>query len=433
MILVFNVYFKNSILIGIHSYVVGPYGSGKSLCAQKIIQNITSELVDDSRIVFFLNLDPHTLFQCEMEKFCSEISNEYLVCKNILEISMEAGLPKLLSLSECLNVLAKQYPTKTIDVVAEEIDGQYLDDQQAVNIKTIFKSQPCYQQANVVFIFQSMDKLRTSVDRPHNGHQFEATGMRQFILEETMRFSNNIQKVSSTAQKVISKMKSTFYLPKADSKKSPQINRRDERRQSSQQSQHYSNTEVPSNSYTHVPFYARSNNEDSPTTSFVGHTESQQTISPPNDTFLRSADLETLAKVSNLTEDVEPITTEYKYLDSISRHGIDGKPLILFRVNPNIKECTNQVSTFLNTNCYANGQYASLMIFISTDRLNLVQKALDACNLKTCTYFNESRVELLLSSKQKLELFKEWQDSESILLTDSAGCRGLEHDKVSSY
>ena len=89
-------------------------------------------------------MDEYSLNQVLVEKHCEMVSekiNHPIVCKSVVDVSLENGSPdRLLSLADCLEVLQHKNVGKQIDVVVDELDGEDLNKEEIKKLKSKLES-----------------------------------------------------------------------------------------------------------------------------------------------------------------------------------------------------------------------------------------------------------------------------------------------------
>ena len=89
-------------------------------------------------------MDEYSLNQVLADEHCEKVSGRMkhkIVCKSVVDVSLESGSPdRLLSLTECLEMMQRIYPEKQIDVVVDELDGEDLNEEEITKLKFKLKS-----------------------------------------------------------------------------------------------------------------------------------------------------------------------------------------------------------------------------------------------------------------------------------------------------
>ncbi|MEO0686315.1 MAG: hypothetical protein AAFY76_15080, partial [Cyanobacteria bacterium J06649_11] len=151
-------------------------------------------------------MDEYSLHHVLVDEHCAKVS-EQIVCKSVVDVSLENGSSnRLLSLSECLEVIQKRYPGKKIDVVADELDGEDLNEEEMKKLKDKLES-PQFVSSRFILSLQSCQKERALEQFGTLKHKtklnLETLGIKIYELEKSMRFTRNIgDTVTNSLEKV---------------------------------------------------------------------------------------------------------------------------------------------------------------------------------------------------------------------------------------
>ena len=156
-------------------------------------------------------MDEYSLHQVLVAEHCAKISErlkQKIVCKSVVDVSLEAGSSsRLLSFTECLNEIKKSHPGKQIDILVDELDCEDLDEHAVIKLKKILEL-PAFKSSNIYISLQACQKKR---QLEHNGKvqketktHFKDLGIEVFELEKTMRFTSNIGNAKDPHQNLLS-------------------------------------------------------------------------------------------------------------------------------------------------------------------------------------------------------------------------------------
>ena len=379
-------------------------------------------------------MDEYSLNQVLADEHCEKVSGRMkhqIVCKSVVDVSLESGSPdRLLSLTECLEMMQRIYPEKQIDVVVDELDGEDLNEEEITKLKFKLKSTE-FESSLFYLSLQSCQKKRQLI---HKKKRKETTtllnelGIQVFQLEKTMRFTSNIGNTVLDSQKKVEEKPNIYFcnLPtqaetqrrkKAKLTQLRQSEAKDTSRQETYSASLMSEIEEVSKIDQPSPISANLNNS--------GHekkTQSSTRMDVPTmkmDSYLKNY-------VGNKKSSTKVISHFEYFKTKGSGVNIQGDKPNLMRLQ-NKKNVSN-LAFFLNKYCQREPKL--MMICNTKDMITLAKAAMETLELSYVEYTNSVRSLPAPSTLKKKSILNEWRNEKQVILTDCRCCRGMECKEV---
>ena len=379
-------------------------------------------------------MDEYSLNQVLADEHCEKVSGRMkhqIVCKSVVDVSLESGSPdRLLSLTECLEMMQRIYPEKQIDVVVDELDGEDLNEEEITKLKFKLKSTE-FESSLFYLSLQSCQKKRQLI---HKKKRKETTtllnelGIQVFQLEKTMRFTSNIGNTVLDSQKKVEEKPNIYFcnLPtqaetqrrkKAELTQLRQSEAKDTSRQETYSASLMSEIEEVSKIDQPSPISANLNNS--------GHekkTQSSTRMDVPTmkmDSYLKNY-------VGNKKSSTKVISHFEYFKTKGSGVNIQGDKPNLMRLQ-NKKNVSN-LAFFLNKYCQREPKL--MMICNTKDMITLAKAAMETLELSYVEYTNSVRSLPAPSTLKKKSILNEWRNEKQVILTDCRCCRGMECKEV---
>ena len=361
--------------------LIGPYGSGKTIVCQKILEEAVKMLDKEKDILYYIIHDQYSLLQAECELFCKQLQDKYdieIICQNHTQVGPR---PKdnNFNFAKCLESLIESAAQdKNIHFFIDEFDLECLEEIHCSKISQFNKDS--LKDSYFIIATQSVEKFRDIIPEfyPHgcvkikNFIDILNETMSVIYLKKVMRLTSSILKGTSQLQSYIEDNPNCYELPN-----------------------HIIKTTSPENP------------------SDISLDRIFKRI--PNSYFQDN-------KVS------EKLKTRFLYsANSDCGHSIDGNLISMIRLPFNVDR-----AVLSNAIRMLSKPQFKRSLFICTD-LDLAVNAListEALDLKVITYLDGLTFDTIRS--KKIEVYKNWVESKnSVLLTDNHGCRGLQNENVS--
>ena len=409
-------------------FLSGGYGCGKSILIHQQIQRYQEK--DDS-ILVYLGMDEYSLHQVLVDEHCAKVSeqlNHQIVCKSVADVSLENGSSnRLLSLSECLESIQKDYPDKKIDVVVDELDGEDLNEEEIKKLKEKLKSPPF---ASTLF-YLSLQSCQKKRQLEHNKKREETTTsldqleIEVFRLEKTMRFTTNIGITVSNSQKKVEAKPNIYFC---------NLPTRTEIKTDLKQKHQSELNETPQRETCSVSPVFAIGEEDrkidylSGTSAFLNPGEKPKLSSSMKiptmkmDSYLKNF-------VGNKNSSTK-VTSHFEYFKAMgSGVNIQGKKPNFMRILD--KTSVSSLAFFIRK-LYERED--KIMIICNTrDMITLAKAALETVKLSYVEYTNSVRNLPAPPTLEKKSILYEWRNNAQVLLTDCRGCRGMECQEVKLF
>ena len=379
-------------------------------------------------------MDEYSLNQVLADEHCEKVSGRMkhkIVCKSVVDVSLESGSPdRLLSLTECLEMMQRIYPEKQIDVVVDELDGEDLNEEEITKLKFKLKSTE-FESSLFYLSLQSCQKKRQLI---HKKKRKETTtllnelGIQVFQLEKTMRFTSNIGNTVLDSQKKVEEKPNIYFcnLPtqaetqrrqKAELTQLRQSEAKDTCRQETYSASLISEIEEISKIDQPSLISANLNN-----LSHEKKTQSSTRMDVPTmkmDSYLKNY-------VGNKKSSTKVISHFEYFKTKGSGVKIQGDKPNLMRLQ-NKKNVSN-LAFFLKKYCQREPKL--MMICNTKDMITLAKAAMETLELSYVEYTNSVRSLPAPSTLKKKSILNEWRNEKQVILTDCRCCRGMECKEV---
>ena len=365
-------------------------------------------------------MDEYSLHQVLVDEHCAKISEslkQKIVCKSVVDVSLEAGSSgRLLSFTECLKEIQKSYPDKQIDIVVDELDGEDLNEQEVIKLKQILEL-PAFKSSMFYLALQSCQKKR---QMEHDGRVEKETkkvykdlGIEIFELQKTMRFTSNIGKTVTNSQK---KVEETPNIYQCNLPKPAQFSERHRNESFPVATTPEIEVEV---GVSEVRPYSVDPNSAEP--------EDNQTNPKPSIMKVPTMKIDSSFRYSEVGESSTKIISHFEYFKSKgSGVNIEGENPKLLRIND--KTNVQFLAFFLNKYCQCEDKM--MLICNTKDLINLSKAALQTVGLSYVEYTDSIRGEPAKATVRKKSTLDEWRKEKQVLLVDCRGCRGMECQEV---
>ena len=205
------------------SFFLGPYGSGKTVVCQKILEEIVKILDKEQDILYYIIHDQYSLLQAECMIFCDELQGKYgieIICLNHTQVGNKSVNGDF-DLAECFNFLRERAPQgKNVHFFIDEYDTECLNEFQCNKINDL--NSGFFSDSYIVIAVQSIEKSRkvnsdgVIVDLNKNCLDLLKKTMVEVPLTRVMRFTSNILSVEKMLQMHIENHVNTYKMFKSD-------------------------------------------------------------------------------------------------------------------------------------------------------------------------------------------------------------------------
>eukprot|EP00111_Clytia_hemisphaerica_P023149 TCONS_00068098-protein len=417
-------------LVKKHVFITGPYGSGKTITSQKILENALPALDPLKDVVYYVVFDQYSLLQVESEKYCQRLTERFgikIQCFDINEVPSKRHITAYLS--TCLQyLLTKVEDGQRLHVFVDEFDTEMLSNfEQSFLDRFIDQS---LSQSFLVISTQSIRKYRSfkspkvkAASLKISTCHFEKLKERITFIElgKIMRLSANILALNEMAIKFIENVSNRYQDPSihlAESQEKtvsqgeiPML----ESQSSQQNSQQQSSLSLQTSDLDVVDSGVNDSNSNAALFSDV-----EGSI----DRILK----QTQNKTDLVTEERLILETEFKfYENSGCGHLIKGINPSLLRL-PTGSNLALLASAILKV---AN-PFWKRSLFVCND-LESAAKVFEASlllGLDVIPYFGGLTF-TTVDCLEKQRIYNTWITSKNcVLLTDNRGCRGLQNEHV---
>ena len=368
------------------SFFLGPYGSGKTVVCQKILEEVVKILDKERDVLYYIIHDQYSLLQAECMIFCDELQGKYgieIICLNHTQVGNKSVNGDF-DLAECLNFLRERAPQgKNVHFFIDEYDTECLNEFQCNKINDL--NSGFFSDSYIVIAVQSIEKSRTVhsdevfVDLNKNCLHLLKKTMVEVPLTRVMRFTSNILSLEKMLQMHIENLVNTYKVFK-----------RDER----------------------------------------GDDPMQDTPGIFNDVSIDRAYKELGIATVNKTPVQEKLETRFKYPpNTVCGHSIEGNLPSLIRLPIGVDKAV--VGNAIQT--HSKPRYKR-SLFICTDwtTVDIANQSAEFLGLKVIPYLDGLTLDR--SGRSKMDVYKEWiRTKNCVLLTDNHGCRGLQNENVSRF
>ena len=109
--------------------LIGPYGSGKTIVCQKILEEAVKMLDKEKDILYYIIHDQYSLLQAECELFCKQLQDKYdieIICQNYTQVGPRPKDDNF-DLAKCLESLKQSAAQdKNVHFFIDEFDYEHL-------------------------------------------------------------------------------------------------------------------------------------------------------------------------------------------------------------------------------------------------------------------------------------------------------------------
>ena len=430
---------NQTLLLTVSSFK-GSYGSGKSVAAQKMLEDFAKG--SSSAIIYAITWDPYSLLFAEMEELCCTLrhhvnKNVKIICKSLVDISEDQGSKNLLSLPACLEYLSSLHEDP-INLLVEELDPELITKADAEAINNIIDTSESYKNSLITFVLQSINKERVTLTEEdsfnHNINIIDdITSMKVHNLQKTMRHTKEVHEAIDIAQTCISSANNIYVQHSHED-----IQLRDQKSMNLSKQrkpkQHNLTTDIVDvvGDSTVVSDSSKSDSPDS-----VSRDQELDEMKPVLEIH---PNIDYLAKIFDTDHSLETngtrLETSYSFPVNMGcGHNISDEKPCLIRMKPKIRnkniDSINTLASIFYECLPPRPNRRSLVIINDLKLAELIILALKAnIGIDVLEYLHKLKNEFP-SSKVKKEVYKEWKDNKKcILVTDSRGACGLQHDKV---
>ena len=375
-------------------------------------------------MLFYVIFDRYSLLQAETVLYINELKEELdsidMVCSNISEVGDEG----VHSLATCVNELIKisSSKKKKIHVFIDEYDSEDLTENDCKLLKSIIDEH--FYSSYFIVVLQSIKKPRYFINSS-GGYPLTISAHSLDILKESikflyltkvMRFSKHIHSVAEEVKKHLSS-KENRYLKPQDTSPTNVSHDQDTRN-------NYTGGEIQAETQKTSRSILQQHGDDSePSTS---EQPSSENINSLFDRQMKQSGAESTVK-----EDASDpfIRTKFEFFKTNGcGHGIEGFPLSLIRIP---RDSSNDLIASAIKKIAKPKWKKCLFICIDLEIANIVLRVASSFRLNLTVHV-AGLTETSTSSDDMMNLYKQWvENSNSVLLTDNQGCRGLENENVS--
>ena len=373
-------------------------------------------------------MDEYSLHQVMVNEYCTKVSERMkhpIICKSVVDVSLESGCShRLLSLTESLDAIQKDHPEMQIDVVVDELDGEDLNEEETMNLKTKLES-PGFKFSLFYLSLQSCKKKRQLI---YNGERketitlFNKLDIQVFQLEKTMRFTSNIGNTVLDSQTKVEE-KPNVYLCNLPTRTELEIKQAAELKQL----QKSGITEKPSASLTLEIGEVDQTFEMSENLDTNESTPELKVQSPRNMT------VPTMKLDSSLKNYVGNKNSSTKVISHFEYFKAKGSGVNIQGDKPNFIRLQNKTAVshlvfFLKNYCQIEDK--AMIISNTKDMIALAKAAMETVKLSYVEYTNSLRSLPAPTTLEKKSILNKWRNNAQVLLTDCRGCRGMECKEV---
>ncbi|XP_066919993.1 uncharacterized protein [Clytia hemisphaerica] len=389
-----------------HKLVKGPYGSGKSVIVNELIQRSVEE--KDITTVY-LGYEEYSLLQVQMERFCQTIPGD-IVCLNVADLTLERGSTNILPLRESLEMIESRCKGKKLHIILDEYDTEELNNKEAKQIRQLLEGR-FFKNCQITIAVQSCQKnriiQREDMKKEQSANCLEDLGMKEFELFNTMRYTWSICQSVSLSLKKVEEQEAVYDIPIKST-----------------------NNEIESKGKASIPMTLNMKSSKDQVDEGT-HVEM--------DTDRNSMEVPTL-RIDELCQYSErtgaTMISKFVYPKGVTS-GVRRKgetPLLLQLEELNItsiKMIVHLLNTFVLKNKRGKNKDKKLMLICnSRDLLPFARLALQVAGTKYIEYTDNIRGQPAKSTSDKEVILYSWENEVPVLLTDCRCCRGMENDEV---
>ena len=369
-------------------------------------------------------MDEYSLHQVLVDEHCAKVSeqmNHQIVCKSVVDVSLESGSSnRLLSLSECLETIQKDYPDKKIDVVVDELDGEDLNEEEIKKLKEKLKS-PQFTSSRLILSLQSCKKERTlkhlGTVKRESKLNLETLGIEIFIVNKSMRFTSNIGKTVTNSLEKVEKKPNIYHcnLRKAANPE----------RETTNLQKKMTNPEKTTNLR-----HKTTNLQDEPDQDFSKNVVGDQVIQKQSTMTIPTIKMDSSLKNFTGNENSSTkVTSHFEYFKATgSGINIKGEKPNFLRLKNLDKTSVSSLTFFLQN--YSEREDKMMIICNTTDMIALARAALETLKLSYVEYTNSVKNLPATATSEKKLILKKWRNNAQVIVTDCRGCRGMECQEV---
>ena len=365
-------------------FSLGPYGSGKTVVCQKILEEVVKILDKEQDILYYIIHDQYSLLQAECMIFCDKLKGKYdieIICLNHTQDEIKSVNGNF-DLAECLDILRKGAPQgKNVHFFIDEYDTECLNESQCNKINDLNKG-IFFFDSYIVIAVQSIEKNRKAnydgvfVDLNKDCLHLLNETMVEVSLTRVMRFTSNILDVEKLLQMNIENNVNTYQMFKSDE---------------------------------------------------GGDDLNQDTPGIFNDVSIDRTYKElNIARVNKLPV-LGRLESTFKYLpNTVCGHSIEGNLPSLIRLPIGVDKAV--VGDAIEA-CSKPQYKRNLFICTDSTTVDIAYQSAEYLGLKVIPYLDGLTLDI--SGRSKMDVYKEWIGTRNcVLLTDNHGCRGLQNGNV---
>ena len=415
----------------------GPYGSGKTIVCQKILENILPSLDTEKDMLFYIIFDQYSLLYAETHLYCENLKKKYsnfeIVCWNISEVCT-----KSFTLSECLENLTKISTDKgkRLHVFIDEYDSEDLTENECILLNTAINNN--FASSYLIIVMQSIQKYRSFYDLTSNKsikistHRFNVLeeSMKFLQLTKVMRFTETIFGINQNVQSYVKSKENQYHDPMGIST----VNDfKDEHHSpSSPSSISDRENEMINKSESETVFYDSTDGKPSPSSPVVVEDDENY----PN--INTKVPIDRLIKQTNAGGSKRDIASNLILGTNFGfhrakgcGHAIKGSIPSLIRIP--YTTSTDKIASAILKVSKPNWE-RSLFICNDIHLVGTVYSAILNLNLEVIVHISGLTREPF-DSNDMVYLYDKWINTPDscVLLTDNMGCRGLQNENVCSY
>ena len=357
-----------------------------------------------------------------MQEYASSF-HSIIECKNIYQLSTEAKSRKLLSLSQCMRLIADLHPTDKVNVLLDEYDSEKMTEYESMQLKEILETSSTFKDSTFVISVQSVDKCRVTTRRfrfgriSHRVACWNSIPMKVYTLPYTMRNTQNNSALIEVIQEEIGKMETIIYMPKEET---------------------LARTESFNFPVRHESFpdkNATDQGDQSEEKSVLKQPifESDEKESSEPEVYIEKC-IDSLARYSGSVDTSIKLKTKHTFYSSQCGHDISGCHPKLIRLFHNDQISINVIRRFIEEICFADGKTKAFFLCNNPElMLAFVDlfKKINLFDIAECFRGTLDKQPQSLSEQRETYSKLLSDDTQDFfILTDNDGCRGLEYEKV---
>ena len=405
----------------------GPYGSGKTIVCQKILENILPALDEDKDVLFYIIFDQYSLLYAETYLYCENLKKKYsnieIICWNISEVDTDPS-----SLSECLKKLTQISADKgkRLHIFIDEYDGEDLTEDECILLKDVIG-----KIGSLIIVIQSILKYRSLHDVTSansikiSTHTFNVLkGSMKFLhLTKVMRFTESIFDVNQNVQGFVTAKENKYHEPGnilyGLQNHTPTNNLNDLQNHEAVTYIYDDHDVVQAVSYDSTdgkPIPDNGNN-------------SSNNVKVPIDRLIKQINSGGQTKHGTASDLI--VGTKFNFHEAKGcGHAIKGSIPSLIRIpqnHPTVYQLVESAILKVSKPCYERSLFICNDIWL----LDILYTSILNLNLEVIVHVS-GLTEEEFNSNDMISLYNQWIDTPSgcVLLTDNMGCRGLQNENV---